>query len=360
MVIPKIIHQTWKTTSVPEHWRQSFDNCQKLVAQEGWEYKLWTDDDNRNLIKSFYPWFLTQYDTYEKNIHRADVVRYFILHRYGGIYMDLDIAPKTNGMFTAFYELYKNYAIGLGGNKDGNAVGDQIYTNAFMMSSPRHAFWPHVWGLLKDPFRVHPYKKYLARSDYFNVLFRTGSSMLSDAANTFQTNKTTDVLFRIPAALIQPGDRFMQPPVSTPESVVTILPGSSWHERDASFFNLVGDCIYYREYIYLGLFAFFFVMFLFMCVLYARAQRKHVVIPSPKAIPSRPSSRSKSSSKQLRRKSMRGYDVEASKTQKHETSPRWTREISRPSFQPPPPSLSPTSWRKKYDQKRWNAITTEI
>ena len=47
-----------------------------------WEYKLWTDEDNRNLIKDHYPWFLKTYDEYDVNIKRVDAVRYFYLYHY--------------------------------------------------------------------------------------------------------------------------------------------------------------------------------------------------------------------------------------------------------------------------------------
>lgn len=86
--IPKIIHQTWKTNDVPKKW---------LKYQSTWKnipnckYILWTDIDNRNLIKNKYSWFLKQYDNYKYPIQRADVIRPFILYTYGGIYADMDL-----------------------------------------------------------------------------------------------------------------------------------------------------------------------------------------------------------------------------------------------------------------------------
>lgn len=87
--IPKLIHQTWKTQDIPEslfrpHWIESWRNL------TGFEYKLWTDEDNRRLIAEHYPWFLSVYDGYDTHIKRVDAARYFILHRYGGVYADLD------------------------------------------------------------------------------------------------------------------------------------------------------------------------------------------------------------------------------------------------------------------------------
>merc|ERR1712051_954255 len=57
---------------------------------------LWTDENGRELIESDYPWFLEIYDGYQFGIQRADAVRYFILHKYGGLYADLDYEPLVN------------------------------------------------------------------------------------------------------------------------------------------------------------------------------------------------------------------------------------------------------------------------
>lgn len=53
---------------------------------------LWTDATARLFMQTHYPSFLPTYDSYEYNIQRADAIRYFVLHRYGGIYMDLDVS----------------------------------------------------------------------------------------------------------------------------------------------------------------------------------------------------------------------------------------------------------------------------
>lgn len=58
------------------------------------EYMLWTDDLSREFIAKHYPSHLRMYDSYEFPIQRADSIRYFILHHFGGIYMDLDIGCR--------------------------------------------------------------------------------------------------------------------------------------------------------------------------------------------------------------------------------------------------------------------------
>lgn len=45
----------------------------------------------REFIEKEYPWFLQTYDGYDHPIMRADVIRYFALRKFGGIYIDLDV-----------------------------------------------------------------------------------------------------------------------------------------------------------------------------------------------------------------------------------------------------------------------------
>lgn len=59
--------------------------------QSSSEYMLWTDASSREFIAEQYPWFLDTFDSYPYPIQRADAIRYFILHYYGGVYLDLDI-----------------------------------------------------------------------------------------------------------------------------------------------------------------------------------------------------------------------------------------------------------------------------
>jgi len=88
MKIPKIIHQTWKTDKIPEKCKKWVESWNEKNPE--WEYRLWTDEDNRNLIKEYFPKFLKMYDSYDKPIYRADIARYCIIYIHGGVYADLD------------------------------------------------------------------------------------------------------------------------------------------------------------------------------------------------------------------------------------------------------------------------------
>lgn len=135
MKIPKIIHQTWKTNDIPydvypKEWVDSWKHF-----HPDWEYRLWTDEDNRRLISEHYPDFLPVYDNYPADINRADAARYFILYHYGGLYVDLDFE-----CLKSFDVLIDNQEMVLGRMDAGFFLRHSV-PNALMASVPGHPFW---------------------------------------------------------------------------------------------------------------------------------------------------------------------------------------------------------------------------
>lgn len=92
--IPKIIHQTWRDKDLSEDFQMLADSWKELHPE--WHYILWTDEMNREFIKRFFPDFLLQYDSYESIIQKVDAVRYFILYKIGGLFVDLDFECIEN------------------------------------------------------------------------------------------------------------------------------------------------------------------------------------------------------------------------------------------------------------------------
>ena len=87
-MIPRIIHQTWKTNEIPERWRSWQQSWRD--RHPDYAYRYWTDADNREFMALHYPDYLDVYDGHKLGVHRADMVRYFILRHFGGIYADMD------------------------------------------------------------------------------------------------------------------------------------------------------------------------------------------------------------------------------------------------------------------------------
>ena len=152
--IPRVVHQTWKNAEVPGDlaaWRRSW-----IALNPGWEPRLWTDEDCRELIRRDYPWFLAVFDEYPEGVMRADAARAFILHRHGGVYADLDfeclrpLAPLLEGKGAVLGvepERHRVRHFPLPGGPG------RIVCNAFMASVPGHPFWEHVHRALVGAHR---------------------------------------------------------------------------------------------------------------------------------------------------------------------------------------------------------------
>jgi mannosyltransferase OCH1-like enzyme len=87
-MVPRIIHQTWKSVDVPERFRGFQRSFQDLHPD--WEYRLWDDVANERLIADHYPECLEYFRSDCPVILKIDLVRLAYLHRHGGVYADLD------------------------------------------------------------------------------------------------------------------------------------------------------------------------------------------------------------------------------------------------------------------------------
>lgn len=83
--IPKIIHQIWVG---PNPFPERYKVFQKswLEKHPDWQYILWTNE----LIEQFHLRNKMQYDATSNYGQKADIARYEILDRLGGLYIDTD------------------------------------------------------------------------------------------------------------------------------------------------------------------------------------------------------------------------------------------------------------------------------
>ena len=56
--------------------------------------RLWTDEDNYNLIKDHYAWFLDTYESLPKPVMKADSARYLYMYHIGGTSQDPCLASQ--------------------------------------------------------------------------------------------------------------------------------------------------------------------------------------------------------------------------------------------------------------------------
>ena len=93
MSIPRIIHQTWKSRQLPEPFRIFQETWRR--CHPDWEYRFYDDAACRIVVESF-PALLPIYDGCPHPVQRADIFRYLVVARYGGLYADMDVECLRN------------------------------------------------------------------------------------------------------------------------------------------------------------------------------------------------------------------------------------------------------------------------
>lgn len=128
------IFQTWKTSHVPDHWKEG--QASVLAMNPGWDYTLLTDADNDHIVATHFPWFVEKFRSFPYGIQRADAIRYVILFLYGGMYIDLDYLVLKP--FDSLAGILASYDIVL--MRSTNTPS--IITNSVMFArAPGHPFW---------------------------------------------------------------------------------------------------------------------------------------------------------------------------------------------------------------------------
>jgi inositol phosphorylceramide mannosyltransferase catalytic subunit len=93
-MIPKIIHQTWKSSNLPDNFR-AYQNTW-INHHPGWEYRFYDDAACRAVVEKSFPRFLVLYDSCPSPVQRADIFRYLVVAAEGGIYADIDMECYKN------------------------------------------------------------------------------------------------------------------------------------------------------------------------------------------------------------------------------------------------------------------------
>jgi Glycosyltransferase sugar-binding region containing DXD motif len=95
-LIPRIVHQTWfediSAVRYPELYR-----LRNSWKYSGWEYRFYNETETRAYVKDNFPGrFLEAYDALIPGAFKADLFRYLVLLRDGGVYADVDLLLETN------------------------------------------------------------------------------------------------------------------------------------------------------------------------------------------------------------------------------------------------------------------------
>jgi len=136
-----------------------------------WEYRLWDDKENRDLLETHFPWFMDTYNGFSREIYRADAARAAYLYLFGGLYVDLDFVCLKNheDLFSSEADVY------LGEMEPGHPHG---ILNAWMASKKGCDFWIHFLHQIDDEAKKGKASKMIVEN-------LTGSVALFRAIKTY-------------------------------------------------------------------------------------------------------------------------------------------------------------------------------
>ncbi|MEO6488918.1 MAG: glycosyltransferase, partial [Ferruginibacter sp.] len=86
--IPKIIWQTMNTNCVPSVMKDFADSW--INKNPEYEYRFHDNDDIIEFLKKDFPGYLEAYNKIKFGASKADLWRYLIMYKFGGVYTDMD------------------------------------------------------------------------------------------------------------------------------------------------------------------------------------------------------------------------------------------------------------------------------
>jgi len=157
-MIPKIIHQTWRDSTLPVLFKKIKE--QNKILNEDFEFKLWSHSPGPpeidEFIKREYPDIYEIFDKTKFGVQRADIARIAILYHYGGVYFDLDImCLKSLNKLIEFNT--DNVYVALEPAEQTKKVfnKENLLCNAFIVAPPKHPLFKEALDLIKELHKRH-------------------------------------------------------------------------------------------------------------------------------------------------------------------------------------------------------------
>lgn len=173
----KIIHQIWFGT-IPnkKEAKKAYDKLKIhrnswIILNPTWFRMEWNKKQSECLVKTFYLEHFETFKNYKYEIQRCDFIRYLILHRYGGWYVDMDYHCCKSLNEAMIYFQNEIYFVQTPNSYFG--VSDHV-SNSLMYSQAGHTFWKQLCINLERS-RTVP----LFYTKHLEVMFTTGPGILN-------------------------------------------------------------------------------------------------------------------------------------------------------------------------------------
>jgi mannosyltransferase OCH1-like enzyme len=197
--IPKIIHQIWsgKHDPLPKHFRMMGETWKE--HHPDWEYRFWDEERMNRFIHEHYPQYQDVYESFQYDVQRWDAIRYLILDKIGGMYVDFDIEclkphdPLLEGNTCCFSAEPETHRI--------RFQKDVYFNNALMACIPWH---PFIKSIINHVFSYnHPTQSITSGQHFLEIMNTTGPLALMDIYERYYDKSQ---VFIIPAQQVSPYD----------------------------------------------------------------------------------------------------------------------------------------------------------
>jgi len=195
--IPKIIHQIWSGIEDPlPQYYKDFSETWKCDYPD-WEYILWDNGKMNSFVLENYPEYWDAYNQFPYNIQRWDAIRYLILYKMGGMYVDFDyesVRPMgkiiENNTCCFSQEPVRH-----------RSMTEEFFdfNNALMLSIPQHFFMMKII----DTIFSNSYNK--SDKKYRDVFGSTGPWIINRIYNSLSEDDKEQV-YIIPSEYVSPYD----------------------------------------------------------------------------------------------------------------------------------------------------------
>ena len=143
--IPKVVHQIWLGGNVPEKFQEWMSTWMNI---NGWKYRLWTDKD----VKKFNLHNQALFDKAKDYGEKADIFRYEILYRFGGVYADVDFECVNSKLLEQFNKSFDFY-VGFEPIEHKQMKISHLIGNAIIGSVPGHPILEKVILNMADHYK---------------------------------------------------------------------------------------------------------------------------------------------------------------------------------------------------------------
>lgn len=87
-MIPPIIHQMARTKTLT--WEEARITRRMRRMMPDWQYHLWDNQDQLRLVEEHFPQYAERHAAIPFGVARTDIVKYTLMHVFGGFYVDTD------------------------------------------------------------------------------------------------------------------------------------------------------------------------------------------------------------------------------------------------------------------------------